>query len=111
MQWNQTGNSVSNKWGTSPTLLEPMKVTIIFHTSADTLILYPLDTLGRRVLTPIGATKNSKGYWRATIDQSVSKSPWFFVEQRFADTSTTGIQSPLSTAFSLSPNYPEPFTS
>jgi hypothetical protein len=111
--WNSAGTSINNHWGAAPTQIGSMKLAMNFKTNADTLIVYPLDTLGRITSQAIGATKNYRGEWRVIIDQTnpIYQTPWFFVQQYFPGDTITNVHEggTLPTGFDLSQNSPNPF--
>jgi hypothetical protein len=51
MKWNAARNSVSDQWGTGPTLAEPISARITLWTNSKVNIVYALDGTGKRVRT------------------------------------------------------------
>ncbi|HET7152470.1 MAG TPA: hypothetical protein VFJ29_01795, partial [Candidatus Kapabacteria bacterium] len=113
-RWNTAATSINNKWGSAPTQIGQMMLAMNFKTNADTLLLYPMDTLGQIISTqPIGATKNYRGEWRVIIDQSKPEfqTPWFFVQQYFPGDTITRVSEKgnFPNQYTLSQNSPNPF--
>ncbi|HZV11781.1 MAG TPA: hypothetical protein VFA55_01095 [Candidatus Kapabacteria bacterium] len=112
-KWNGEGTTINNHWGSAPTQIGSMDLAINFKTNADTLILYPMDTLGRITSQAIGATKNYRGEWRVVIDQTnpLYQTPWFYVQQYFSGDTVTGVaeHGNLPEEYGLSQNSPNPF--
>ncbi|MEO5929489.1 MAG: T9SS type A sorting domain-containing protein [Candidatus Kapaibacterium sp.] len=109
--WQFGDSSLGKNWGVAPTQLESVKLGINFFTAADSVILYPLDTLGRASGRAIPTTRGTSGSWRITLDLSVEKTPWFGVKQVFHTTSDTAISAvPTAggSALAISDIYPNP---
>lgn len=83
-QWTFGDSSFAKNWGVTPIMMEGAKVGVNFYTAADTIILYPLDSLGQPNGKSIPAAKTPQGVWRVIVDVAEEQTPWFGVEQRFA---------------------------
>lgn len=71
--------TVHNNWGTGPTVQAPLALTLRLHIQADSLRVYPLNSIGETgepfVLLPI-----SPGYFELAIDQEEQPTLWFGLE-------------------------------
>lgn len=88
-QWTFGDSSFAKNWGVAPTIMEGARVGVNFYTAADTIILFPLDSLGQPNGRAIPAAKTPQGVWRVIVDLAEEKTPWFGVEQRFANDPST----------------------
>jgi hypothetical protein len=95
--WQYGDSSLGKAWGAGPTQLESISLGLNFSTSADSLFLYPLDSAGHETGRVIAATR-SGGSWRAIIDLSVERTPWFGVRQAYAGETTSGVETPREAA-------------
>lgn len=84
-QWQFGDSSLGKNWGVAPVMMESAKIGINFYTDADTILLYPLDTMARPDGRVLGAVRTPMGAWRIIIDLASEKTPWFGVEQRFGE--------------------------
>jgi hypothetical protein len=89
-RWQFGDSSLGKNWGVAPVTMESAKVGVNFYTDADTILLYPLDTLARPTGRVLGVTRTPMGVWRIILDLASEKTPWFGVEQRFGDVSSVG---------------------
>lgn len=109
MVWDGT-RTIHDKWGTSPTLVEPVTASLLLTIFADSIYLYPLDASGnatglKQVFYPV-----SPNLFFITLDQNNMKTVWFGIEafgQGIANVGMNSIQEPRE--FFLSQNYPNPF--
>jgi hypothetical protein len=106
--WQFGDSSFGKNWGTAPVQMESVRLGVNFFTAADTLRLYPLDTLAQPTGTPITATRQVNGSWRATLDLATLKTPWFGVEQIFNEEPTNGVHGGTSSITSVGDIYPNP---
>jgi hypothetical protein len=91
--WQFGDSSLGKNWGAAPIMMESCKLGVNFYTDADSLVLRPLDTLGRPTGAVIAATRATSGSWRVSLDLDAEKTPWFGVEQFFAeDSGTVGVR-------------------
>jgi hypothetical protein len=78
MLWDGT-NTVHNNWGSAPTKMDALNTTLKLAIQADSIRVYPLNTVGKestyKVYLPV-----SSGVFEVNIDQTVDKSLWFGVE-------------------------------
>lgn len=78
MVWEGT-QTVHNNWGTGPTVQAPMVLTLRMHIQADSLKVYPLNTIGEAgeafVVQPA-----APGYFELVIDQEEHPTLWFGLE-------------------------------
>lgn len=96
--WTYGDSSFAKNWGTTPTMMEGARIGVNFYTAADTIILYPLDSLGQPTGKALPAAKTPQGVWRVIVDLAQEKTPWFGVEQRFSSDPTTGVDESGSNA-------------
>ncbi|MBS1911976.1 MAG: carbohydrate binding domain-containing protein [Bacteroidetes bacterium] len=89
--WQYGDSSLGKNWGAAPILMESAKLGINFYTAADSVVLYPLDSLGRTTGRAIPTVLNSNGSFRATLDLRAEGTPWFGVESFFGSHGTTGV--------------------
>lgn len=101
--------TVHNNWGSSPTEIFPLNLTLSLNVNADSIKVYPLDQYGRTSAPPAVYFPLSPSVFEIQIDQNDSKTLWYGVES-FIKLST-GIQEKTSgiTSFKLEQNYPNPF--
>jgi Carbohydrate binding domain len=74
MIWNGT-QTVNGNWGNSPTEQKPINTSLTLNINADTLYLYPLNTLGKES-TFRKIVGNNKQF-TVNIDQNSEKTTWF----------------------------------
>jgi Carbohydrate binding domain len=102
MVWASGNRTVNANWGRSPTLQQPLQLTLRLQVDAESLRLYPLDTLGReetyRTLLPV-----SPGIFEILIDQNVDRTLWFGLEAFGAGISGV-IETPDALRMSIAPN-------
>lgn len=107
--WQFGDSSLGKNWGTAPILMESCKLGVNFYTAADSVVLYPLDTLGKPTGKAIGATRATNS-WRVTLDLDVEKTPWFGVRQIFkgSDTSSSVVPGAFASGADAGAIYPNP---
>jgi hypothetical protein len=91
-------------WGRSPMLMSVATVDLSFKSIKDSVLIYPLDSMGFRVGNVIVAKQDkASGLFKAMIDQSIEHSVWFDVEKK---NRTSGVQTEIAANLSalLSPN-------
>jgi len=102
-------SSVHNNWGTAPTLMYPLNVSLSLTVFADSLRIYTLDTKGveKGFITVFPSSKNMFDF---SIDQSVLKSLWFGIEA-FGKGSLVPVEKqPFGVLnYDIGQNYPNPF--
>ncbi len=109
--WQFGDSSLGKNWGTAPIQMEGVRLGLNFTTAADSLLLWPLDTVGMPTGRTIVATRNTSGTWRVTLDVAAEATPWYGVQQVFKkqDTNTTGVRV-SELAASIGNAYPNPAT-
>jgi hypothetical protein len=81
-------NSVWKNWGTGAVQIEALNVRYSVRSLFDSLLIYPLDSLGKRIGTVIRATKSNNRF-SFILDQAIHKTVWFEVEQKNIPTSVS----------------------
>jgi hypothetical protein len=89
--WQFGDSSFGKNWGSAPVQMGGVKVGVNFFLAADTLKVYPLDTLAQPDGSTLLATRQSNGSWRVSLDLSQLKTPWFGIEQVFAGDPTSSV--------------------
>ena len=74
MTWNGT-QTVNNNWGTSPTLNKEQTASLTLNINADTLYIYPLNTLGKE--SSYRKIVGNNKQFLVNIDQNTEKTMWF----------------------------------
>ena len=99
MNW-VTPNTLENQWGTSPTLVQPLNITVKLNIRADSLRIAPLDVVGapREGFTIL---PDREGGFIINFDQSVWQSLWFGIE---AFNTTTSIENVNNQKVNIYPN-------
>jgi len=89
--WQFGDSSIGKQWGAAPTQMEGVSIAAQFYTAADSVIVYPLDSLGLPTGRTIATTRGTGGSWRSVFNLTTEKTPWFGIEMVFRpeDTSTT----------------------
>jgi hypothetical protein len=111
MVWNTTNTSISNKWGSAPTQVYPLKGKVLANINADSIYVYPLDERGaiksslKIKLLPIAPNK-----FQILFDQSRDVTLWYGIE-KFGDGTVSNLigEKSLPDKFELMQNYPNPF--
>ncbi len=71
-------SSTYRSWGTEPMQMEAMNVSISWRHAADTLILVPLDSMGKPISSRArGVGKSSSGRFRFAVDQRSDRTTWY----------------------------------
>jgi hypothetical protein len=79
MVWDGT-TTVHDHWGTSPTQVEPLLLSLQLTMQADSIRVYPLDTCGRETRGFSTYFPSQPNAFSVVVDQSVSKTMWFGIE-------------------------------
>jgi hypothetical protein len=109
MIWNGT-STVHNNWGSAPTLMKPVSLTLSAMILADSIHIYPLDGTGQeddyRTLMP-----EAKSRFEIILDQSQDKTVWWGIKAfgEGIDAVEEPLQSDLPDSYKLFQNYPNPF--
>lgn len=107
--WNQNYTSVNNNLGAAPTSVYPLRINFELNIQADSLKIYPLNTLGKEnILQPFTLKPSLANTFSLNIDQSKYNTLWLGIE-KYGTGSTTGIKDELPLTFLLEQNYPNPF--
>lgn len=110
MVWDGT-TTIHNNWGSSPTQIAPLLLTLQLTVQADSIRLYPLDTYGRETSGFLRYLPVSPNTFSITIDQRQLQTMWFGIEKygNGMVTSVSGRTEEVPRQFSLEQNYPNPF--
>jgi hypothetical protein len=109
MVWDGT-TTVHDNWGTSPTTVEPLALSLQLSMTADSIRVYPLDTYGRETKGYTTYHPSSPNTYAITIDQSQSKSMWFGIE-KFKDNMIPFLNFRVPAALdTISKNNPKTFS-
>ncbi|NND09522.1 MAG: T9SS type A sorting domain-containing protein [Saprospiraceae bacterium] len=101
MIW-EGNETVRDQWGQSPTLIQPLEVNLSLHISADSVHVYPLNTLGAegKYFT---ALPDETGFFSLNIDQNELQTPWFGIHSFLSTTSAHSINA-AALQFKMYPN-------
>jgi hypothetical protein len=105
--WAADGNSFGKSWGTAPMLLSAASVKISLRSNFDSVVIFPLDSMGQRTDEVIIATPDGSPaahLFTASINQIKYSSVWFDVEKM--NRSVVGVEGARADMYSLtlSPN-------
>ncbi len=93
--------SVHDRWGTAPTLIQPLVVRLTLSIQADSIHVFPLNECGKED-QHFTLVAGSDGRFDLVIDQEVFGTPWFGIKAFAKSTSHDEVEDQLS--FSLHPN-------
>jgi hypothetical protein len=79
MIWDGT-TTVHDQWGTAPTSIEPLRVTLRLTINANYLCVYPLDSLGRKMKQSMTCIPSQPSIFDITLDQNFMPTLWFGFE-------------------------------
>ena len=111
MVWNSTNTSINNNWGSSPTLIYPLKVRLDLIIEADSIKIYPLDTKGNEnAFTSYFVKPYQPNHFIFDIDQNLLRTLWFGIE-KYGEGNPSDVKSSelIINKFELHQNYPNPF--
>jgi len=109
MIWDGT-TTIHNNWGTAPTEIEPMNVTLTLSIEADSIRIYPLNTLGACDYSKYYSYKPvSSNRYTITLDQNTDKTCWYGVATYKDGQSVTVVDEKILKDACLIGNYPNPF--
>jgi hypothetical protein len=109
MIWDGT-TTIHDHWGTAPTQVFPLNLTLELNVYADSIRIYPLGTKGEENINssalyyPVRANT-----FEVVIDQSASKTLWYGLEKYGNGVTDVKETSALPAGFYLGQNYPNPF--
>lgn len=110
MIWDGT-TTVHDNWGTAPTQIEPMNLTLELSIDADSIRVYPLNTIGAYdpadyySYSPVSASR-----FTVTLDQNTDKTCWYGVSTYIDGSCVSSVDEKiLKDGFSIS-TYPNPFS-
>ena len=110
MIWDGT-TTVHDNWGTAPTEIEPMNLTLQLAIDADSIRIYPLNTLGAYDAHKYTSYKPiTAGEFRINLNQNTDKTCWYGLKTIIGGGSPTGIKPDKSPEAGWVKNYPNPVT-
>jgi hypothetical protein len=103
--------SVHDNWGTAPTEIEPMNLALELNIEADSIRIYPLNTLGAYNPTDyysyVPVTPNKFSF---TLDQNTDKTCWYGIITYIGSGSLLSTDAYSTYRIGYIENYPNPFT-
>ena len=82
MIWNSDNTSVGDNWGTAPTQIYPLTLDLNLNIDADSIRVYPLNSIGREeIIIPFVVKPVTKNHFNIELDQNVYKTMWFGIEK------------------------------
>jgi hypothetical protein len=109
MVWDEI-KVADEQYGTSPTLVEPLAITLQLTIQADSIRVHPLDTCGRETKGYTTYFPSPPDTFTVAIDQSQSKTMWFGIE-RFKDNMKPSLNSRTpNTLTQVLQNTPQAFS-
>jgi hypothetical protein len=109
MVWDGT-RTIHDNWGTAPTLVEPVTISLRLTLYADSLYLFPLDVEGNPGSTKEILYPSSANTFQVVLNQNTTKTVWFGIEAFGKGIANVGLNEHAApTDFFLSQNYPNPF--
>ncbi|MDP4236801.1 MAG: T9SS type A sorting domain-containing protein, partial [Bacteroidota bacterium] len=79
--WQYGDSSIGNHWGKAPTIMSAEKLEFFIDSDSNRLIAHPLDSTGNILSGDIeGVREPGTNTFKIVIDQSVSRTPWFYVQ-------------------------------
>lgn len=109
MIWDGT-TTVHDNWGTAPTRVYPLDVSLNLIIAADSIKLFPLDVLGNADSSNYYFIKGVDDVFTLTLDQNIDRTLWYGVEA-YGNGVPTGVRRNTIEigSFALDQNYPNPF--
>ena len=99
-----------DNWGTAPTEIEPMNLTLTLTIEADSIRIYPLNTLGAYDTTKYYSyDPESSNEFTITLDQNTDKTCWYGMVTFKNGISPLAIGPINSEKEGCLENYPNPF--
>lgn len=100
--------TVHNRWGSSPTAMQPISLTVEITIQADSIRVYPLNERGAKTMIVHTYHPTTPNRFAVQFDQYKDATVWFGIEKFGVGTAIeTDIEPPQG--FDLLPNYPNPF--
>jgi hypothetical protein len=84
MVWDGT-TSVHDQWGTAPTLMKPLHLTVRLNIVADLIRIIPLDGEGKARSDSFLVAPTQQGVFDIALDQAIHPTVWFAIETRPAE--------------------------
>jgi hypothetical protein len=109
MIWDGT-RTLHDNWGTAPTTVMPVNVSVRLHLRADSIRVTPLTTLGTEGMQSFVVLPGDTNSFVVNLNQSQFGTPWFSVAA-FGRGALTGVppKPDVPASFALYQNYPNPF--
>jgi hypothetical protein len=109
MTWDGI-TTIHNNWGTAPTEIEPMNLILSLSIDADSIRVFPMDTLGAYHASMF-VTYNpiSAGKFTVNLNQNVYKTCWYGVETLINGSGPVQDKEKISRGNEFLLNYPNPF--
>ncbi|MBX7154158.1 MAG: hypothetical protein K1X91_04290 [Bacteriodetes bacterium] len=89
-------STIFSNWGTAQMQIEPMNVGFTFKNEFDSLLVVPLDSLGRAIASQRQFISKSSNRLRSTLDQSQTKALWYIF--KFIKYDPTGVEESANTS-------------
>ncbi len=89
MVWDGT-TTIHDRWGTAPTLMQPVALGLALHLAADSLLITPLSETGDRRAAAWTVLPADTNTFLVNIDQTRTPTPWFGIEA-FGAGAVTGV--------------------
>ncbi|MFI5265002.1 MAG: hypothetical protein ACHQM6_10845, partial [Candidatus Kapaibacterium sp.] len=102
--WQYHDSSIGKHWGIAPTIMSAGKFEFFINSDSNRVFAHSLDSSGNPMGASIEGVKiGGTNTFKLAIDQSVSESPWFFIESSNAQASVSGISGNMSDVI-ITPN-------
>jgi len=94
--WQYNDSGVKH-WGVAPTIMSAGKFEFFVSSDSARIIAHPLDSSGAMTSQTIEGIKiPGTNTFKVTLDQSVSKTPWYFIEEKPASSSVLSTDAAIS---------------
>jgi hypothetical protein len=107
MVWDGT-TTVHDRWGTAPTQMAPLRLTLELFIHADSIDVYPLDERGALTNVVHSIKQTSPNRFTVHLDQLQDETVWFGIKKHGIGTAVDSRRESPD-RFSLLPNCPNPF--
>jgi hypothetical protein len=107
--WQYNDSSIGNHWGGAPTIMSAGKFEFFINSDSSRVIAHPLDSSGKPQQTGVepysieGVKIPGTNVFKLTLDQSIEKTPWYYIEQIYNSSSVLEHGAATSDV-SISPN-------